>query len=153
MWREAHWAHVPQWFVVSVPMVVKALDRVGRASFCKEQGLVIIHFCQLLSSSWVMQRTDLLNVGREGLLNSGVVTEVEGLDFTPITALVHYSCLTSKTLIAIATHRHQNDLVQSGPCILEQFEHGFLAQRNFSAVDERIEHSMDALTHISQFLT
>src|SRR5439155_23661308 len=101
---------------------------------------------------WIMQWTDLLNVGVEGLLNLGIVPKVNGFDFSPHAAFVHHLCLPCNTLVSVSTNRHQDDLMEPGSGILQEFEYRFLSRRNLLAIDHGVEHLMDAFPHIGQFL-
>ena len=75
MWRERNWAVTPKALVVLVPVPVKCSCGIWRSPFSQKQRLLIGHLSQLSSFVWIMQWTDLLNVGVEGLLNLGIVRQ------------------------------------------------------------------------------
>src|SRR5712692_4072161 len=99
-----------------------------------------------------MQWANLLNVGVEGLLDLGIVLEVNGFDFLALTAFVHNPGLTGNPLISVSTNCHQSHLMESGSGVLQEFEDGFLSRRNLTACEQSVEHLVYAFTHIGQFL-
>src|SRR5713226_5453897 len=99
-----------------------------------------------------MQWTSLLHVGIEGLLNLGIVPKVNGFDFSPHAAFVHHLCLACNPLVSVSANCHQDNLMEPGPSVLQEFEDRFLSRRNLLAIDHGVEHLMDAFPHIGQFL-
>src|SRR5947209_19996711 len=72
MWREWYRTVTPKLLVMLVPVPVKCPRRIRRSPFSKKQSLLVGHLRQLSSFVWIMQWTDLLHVGIEGLLNLGM---------------------------------------------------------------------------------
>jgi hypothetical protein len=107
--------------------------------------------CETRASVWIMKRSHVLKVHAQRLLNVRVLLKVDRFDLASITAFVHHLRLASNSLVLIATHRHQDDLMEPGPRILQQLQHGFLAGRNLWAIQQSIDDLMHSFAHISEF--
>jgi hypothetical protein len=74
-----------------------------------------------------MQRANLLNVGRQGSLDSRVVSKVERFDLASHATLVHHLRLAGDPLVSVSADRYQDHLMEPGPGILQELQHCLLA--------------------------
>src|SRR5258707_5273498 len=111
---KAYWTFGTQRCVVPIPMPVKVLGRVGRLPLCEEQWFMGTDVCKSRSRVRIMQRTHLLNVHVEGLLNLGVVCKVDRFDLASIAAFVYHLRLADCPPRLVATHSHEGDLMNPG---------------------------------------
>src|SRR5438552_1074833 len=119
-------------------MPVKTLHGIGCLAFRQEECLMIVQFRAFRSPLWVIERSDLLKVGREDLLDLWVVSKVDRLHFTSEAPFVDDPGLTSNSRVSIATYREEDNLVQPGPGILEQCQHSLLTERKLRAIEHGI---------------
>src|SRR5260370_18413093 len=96
-------------------MPVKRLQRVRCSSLRQKKWFLGGNIDKSAPSLGIMQRTHLLKILVECLLDTRVVGKVDCFDLAAITAFVHDLRLASNSLVLVTTHRPESNLMNPGP--------------------------------------